>query len=169
MTEIKTHSWYALCTRPRWEKKVIGYLSDKGVEYYCPLNKVVRQWSDRRKIVLEPVFKGYIFVRPEEDKKWELRQIPGILNYVYRQGKPAQIRDAEIHLIKKFLDEFSDVTVEKKSIPANASVRITHGIFMNYEGMVLEVHGNRAIVRIDALDIQLSAQFNKKHLEIIKR
>src|SRR6201998_4646057 len=122
--ENKLYSWYALCTRPRWEKKVSGYLADKGIEYYCPLNKVVRQWSDRKKVVLEPVFKGYVFVRPEVEKKWELRQIPGILNYVYRQGKPAEIRDTEIHLIKKFLDEFTDVTVEKKSIPANTSVRI---------------------------------------------
>jgi len=164
----KQYAWYAVCTRPRWEKKVASYLAGKGIEHYCPLNKVVRQWSDRKKVVLDPVFKGYVFVRPEVEKKWELRKIPGILNFVYRMGKPAEIRENEIILIKKFLNEFSDVTVEKQSITANATVRITRGILMNYEGMVIEVAGNRAIVRIDALDIQLSAQFDKKHLELIQ-
>jgi len=162
------YSWYAVHTRPRWEKKVAEYLATKGVEHYCPLNKVLRQWSDRKKVVLDPVFKGYVFVRPENDKKWELTKIPGILSYVYRLGKPAEIRESEILLIKKFLNEFSDVAVGVPAVTPNSSVRITQGIMMNYQGMVVEVFGNRAIVRIDTLDIQLSAQFDKKHLEIIR-
>jgi hypothetical protein len=48
--------WYAVYTRPRWEKKVAEILTDKKIENYCPLNKVVRQWSDRKKIVHEPLF-----------------------------------------------------------------------------------------------------------------
>ncbi len=161
-------AWYAVRTRPRWEKKVAEYLTNKGVDHYCPLNKVLRQWSDRKKVILDPVFKGYVFVRPEKDRKWELTTIPGILNYVYRQGKPAEIRESEILLIKKFLNEFSDVTVDQPVIATNSTVRITQGVMMNYQGMVLEVQGNRAIVRIETLDIQLSAQFDKKHLEVIR-
>jgi len=159
--------WYAVYTRPRWEKKVAEYLLEKGIEHYCPLNKVVRQWSDRKKVVLEPVFKGYIFVKPVEEKKWEIRKIPGILNYVYWLGKPAQIKEQEILTIKKFLNEFDNVEVEKKGLTVNTPVRITRGVLMNYEGMVIEVFGNRAVVKIDALDIQLSAQFDKKNLELI--
>jgi transcription antitermination factor NusG len=159
--------WYAVYTRPRWEKKVAEYLLEKGIEHYCPLNKVVRQWSDRKKVVLEPVFKGYIFVKPVEEKKWEIRKIPGILNYVYWLGKPAQLKEQEILTIKKFLNEFDNVEVEKKGLTVNTPVRITRGVLMNYEGMVIEVFGNRAVVKIDALDIQLSAQFDKKNLELI--
>ena len=159
--------WYAVYTRPRWEKKVAEYLLEKGIEHYCPLNKVVRQWSDRKKVVLEPVFKGYIFVKPVEEKKWEIRKIPGILNYVYWLGKPAQIKEQEILTIKKFLNEFDNVEVEKRGLTVNTPVRITRGVLMNYEGMVIEVFGNRAVVKIDALDIQLSAQFDKKNLELI--
>lgn len=161
--------WYAIYTRPRWEKKVSSLLLEKGVEHYCPLNKVVRQWSDRKKVILEPVFKGYVFVKPEEEKKWELTKIPGVLNYVYWLGKPARIQEEEIMTIRKFLNEFDNVEVEKKGFTVNTTVRITQGILMNYEGMVIEVFGNRAVVRIDNLDIQLSAHFDKKNLEIINR
>ena len=160
-------TWYALYTKPRWEKKVAERLLEKGIEHYCPLNKVTRQWSDRKKVVLEPVFKGYVFVRPGNTKKWEIKKIPGILNFVHWLGAPAPIREEEINLIRKFLHEFNDVHVEKKGFIVNNTVRITQGVLMNYEGIVLEVFGNRAVVKIDALDIQLSAHFDKKNLEII--
>ncbi len=116
---------------------------------------------------MEPVFKGYVFVRIEDEKKWEVKNISGILNFVYWLGKPAQIRDEEINVIRKFLNEFSDVQVEAKGFVVNSKVRIRQGVLMNYNGIVVEVIGNRAIVKIDTLDLQLSAHFDKKNLELI--
>jgi len=163
----KKKKWYAVYTRPRWEKKVASLLLDKGIENYCPINKVTRQWSDRKKVVLEPVFKGYVFVRLEDDKKWEVKSVHGILNYVYWLGKPAVIRDEEIDLIRKFLNEFNDVQVEAKGLVVNTEVRVKQGVLMNYKGIVVEVLGNRAVVKIDTLDLQLSAHFDKANLELI--
>ncbi|MGN6195747.1 MAG: UpxY family transcription antiterminator [Ginsengibacter sp.] len=167
MTEEIKKTWYAVYTRPRWEKKVASLLLEAGIENYCPINKVTRQWSDRKKVVLEPVFKGYVFVKVEEAKKWEVKNISGVLNYVYWLGKPAHIRDEEIDLIKKFLNEFNDVQVEAKGFVVNSEVRIKQGVLMNYHGIVVEVLGNRAVVKIDSLDLQLSAHFDKKNLELI--
>lgn len=142
-------------------------LLDRGIENYCPINKVTRQWSDRKKVVLEPVFKGYVFVRLDEGKKWEIKEVHGILNFVYWLGKPAHIRDEEIDIIRKFLNEFNDVQVEPKGFTVNTEVRIKQGVLMNYKGIVVEVLGNRAVVKIDTLDLQLSAHFDKKNLELI--
>ncbi len=159
--------WFAIQTRPRWEKKVAISLDDKGIEYYCPLHKVTRQWSDRKKVVLEPVFKSYVFVRIQEADKWEIKKINGILNYVYWLGKPAHIRNEEIEIIRKFLNEFVDVSVEQKNFQVNNKVRIKQGVLMNYEGMIAEVSGKRIIVKIDSMNLQLSAYFDKKNLEKI--
>jgi transcription antitermination factor NusG len=167
MAEEIKKIWYAVYTKPRWEKKVAALLLEAGIENYCPINKVTRQWSDRKKVVLEPVFKGYVFVRVEEGKKWDVKKIPGILNFVYWLGKPAHIRDEEIDLIRKFLNEFNDVQVEAKGFVVNSEVRIKQGVLMNYKGIVIEVLGNRAVVKIDTLDLQLSAHFDKKNLELI--
>lgn len=142
-------------------------LLENGIENYCPINKVTRQWSDRKKIVMEPVFKGYVFVKVEDEKKWEVKNIPGILNFVYWLGKPAQIRDEEIDVIRKFLNEFNDVQVEAKGFVVNSKVRVRQGVLMNYNGIVVEVIGSRAIVKIDTLDLQLSAHFDKKNLELV--
>ena len=160
-------TWYAVYTKPRWEKKVAALLLEAGIENYCPINKVTRQWSDRKKVVLEPVFKGYVFVKVEEQKKWDVKSIPGILNFVYWLGKPAVIRDEEIDVIRKFLNEFNDVQVESKGLVVNSEVRIKQGVLMNYHGIIVEVIGSRAVVKIDSLDLQLSAHFDKKNLEVI--
>jgi transcription antitermination factor NusG len=156
--------WFAVYTRPRWEKKVVKLLDEKGIENYCPLNKVVKQWSDRKKVVLEPIFKSYVFVRVSEEDKWSLKKINGILNFVYWLGKPAHIRDEEIDSIKKFLNEFSEVAVEQE-LQVNSKVRIKQGVLMNYQGILLEISGNRAKIKIESMGIQLSAHFDKKNIE----
>ena len=159
--------WYAVHTRPRWEKKVASLLQGKDIENYCPLNKVIRQWSDRKKTILEPLFKGYVFVQVEEAAKWEVLAINGIVNYVHWLGKPARIRDSEIDTIRRFLHEFEDIDVTETGMQVNAAVQVKQGVLMNYKGIVLEVQGNRARVKIESMGIQLSAFFDKKNLELV--
>ncbi len=158
-------NWYAVYTRPRWEKTVATLLLEKGIEFYCPLNKVQKQWSDRKKIVLEPLFKGYVFVSVAEKDKWDLKKINGILNYVYWLGKPAVIKDEEIDLIRKFLHEFNAVEVLHFNMGINDKVIIKQGVLMNYRGIIVEVSGNKARVKIDSMGLQLSAVFDRKNLE----
>lgn len=165
--ENNTTYWYAVHTRPRWEKKVASLLQDRGIENYCPLNKVLRQWSDRKKTILEPLFKGYVFVQVEDAAKWELLTINGIVNYVHWLGKPARIRDSEIDTIRRFLNEFEDIEVTEAGLQVQAAVKVKQGVLMNYKGIVLEVLGNKARVRIESMGLQLSAVFDKKNLELV--
>jgi transcription antitermination factor NusG len=163
MSKNKSY-WFAVYTRPRWEKKVVKLLDEKGIENYCPLNKVVKQWSDRKKVVLEPIFKSYVFVRVSDEDKWDLKKINGIINFVHWLGKPAHIRDEEISSIKKFLNEFSEIEVEQE-LEINSKVRIKQGVLMNYQGILLEISGNRAKIKIESMGLQLSAHFDKKNIE----
>src|ERR1700712_2216779 len=111
-----TKKWYVVYTRPRWEKKVADLLSRKKIEYYCPLNKVQKQWSDRKKIVSEPLFTSYVFVHIDETEQLPVRITDGVINFVYWLGKPAVIKEDEILAIKDFLDNHKEVQLEKKKI-----------------------------------------------------
>src|SRR5687768_3071306 len=128
--------WYAVYTHARWEKKVASLLARKEIENYCPLNKVLRQWSDRKKFVYEPLFTCYVFVRISKKESVSVLQTDGVLNYVNWQGKPAVIRDPEIELIKKFLLDHSNVRLEKIEVNVNDTVHIKYGLFMDQEGRV---------------------------------
>ena len=97
--------WLAVYTRPRWEKKVNQLLSEKGVESYCPLNKVRRRWSDRMKIVEEPLFKSYVFVKVNDEDRSVVRMTAGVINFVYWEGKPAVIKEKEINAMIKEIEK----------------------------------------------------------------
>jgi transcription antitermination factor NusG len=157
--------WYVVYTRPRWEKKIASFLVQKGIEHYCPLNRVMKQWSDRKKIVLEPLFKGYIFVKLQESVKWDIKNVDGIINFVYWLGKPAHVKDEEIITIRKFLQEFEGVEVREKQLGINSKVLVKQGVLMNYKGIVMQMKGNKATVNIDSMGLELSAIFDKKNLE----
>lgn len=160
-------NWFALYTKPRWEKKVAITLGENGIVVYCPLNKVVRQWSDRKKIVLEPLFKGYVFVHIAEEEKLAVKQTDGVVNFVYWNRKPAIVRQKEIETIQRFLSEFSDVAVEDIHLEVDKQVVIKKGVLVNYQGIVLEVLGNKAKVLIESMGLKLSATIDKKNLELI--
>src|SRR4051812_2412383 len=105
----KEKKWYAVHTRQRWEKKVAYLLEKKGIEQYCPLNKVYRQWNDRKKIALEPLFNSYVFIRVTETDHLKVKQTEGVLRILHWLGKPAVIKDAEIQTIKRFLNDHENV------------------------------------------------------------
>jgi len=67
-------NWYAVYTRPKWEKKVAELLSRKRIENYCPLHKSIKQWSDRKKTIFEPLFNSYVFVHVDETDHLPVRQ-----------------------------------------------------------------------------------------------
>ena len=156
--------WFAIYTRPRWEKKVNLLLQEKGVESYCPLNKVKRKWSDRVKIIEEPLFKSYVFVKVSDEEKTTVRMTTGVTNFVYWNKKPAIIKEKEILTIKKFLDEYKDVHVYPIDLKLNDRVRVTSGSFMDHEGKVLGLRHKVVKVAIESLGYILVAYIERSKL-----
>ena len=163
MKEQITKKWLVVYTKPRWEKKVNTSLLKKGIEAYCPLNKVRRKWSDRMKTIEEPLFKSYVFVKVEDAGMTEVRFVDGVLNYVYWNGKPAIVREEEIIEIKKFMSEYEDVEVSSIELKPSDAVVLNAGVMMGATGRVMRMMGNNTVeVRIDSLGFILTAKFDKK-------
>ena len=156
--------WLAIYSRPRWEKKVNQLLLEKGFESYCPLNKVRRKWSDRVKIVEEPLFKSYVFVKVNGDGRTAVRMTPGVINFVYWEGKPAVIREKEINAIKRFLNEYENVEVQPMNLQVHQRVKITTGPLMDQEGEVLSLQRKAVKVAIDSLGYVLVAYIDRTKL-----
>lgn len=162
---IEEKKWYAAYTKPRWEKKVCALLEKKGLEYYCPLTKVRKKWSDRYKVVEEPLFKSYVFINITEEEKTRVRLTDGVVNFVYWLGKPAEIRASEIETIRKFLNEYEDVQAKPLDVQQGQRVRVKTGILMDTEGEVIKVMNNRVYVLLESLGYELTAKFDKSNIE----
>lgn len=159
-----SRKWLAVYTRPRWEKKVNQLLIEKGVESYCPLNKVRRKWSDRVKVVEEPLFKSYVFVKVDDQDRTTVRMTNGVINFVYWDSKPALIKEKEINVIKRFLNEYENVEVRSMNLKLNQRVKITTGPLMDHEGSVLDLRHKTVKVAIDSLGYILIAYIERTKL-----
>jgi transcription antitermination factor NusG len=109
----ETKKWYVAYTRPGQEKKVTESISRKKIECYCPLNSTTHQPFYRKKTIPEALFCSYSFVRICETQIPELRKINGVINLVFWLNKPVIIPDHEINIIREFVNEYKDVTLEK--------------------------------------------------------
>lgn len=93
--KVTVNCWYALRTRSRHEKLVRDRLSALGMEPFLPLQKIKRQWSDRRVVTELPLFQGYCFARFALVDRTTILQIPGVVDIV-GVVVPEAISDAEI-------------------------------------------------------------------------
>ena len=158
--------WFALYTKPRWEKKADSILVRKGIESWCPVQKAERQWSDRKKIIEDPLFKSYLFVHIREDERLAVLQTDGILNFVHYLGKPAIIKDEEIDLIKSYLLE-KDARISVQGLQAfkeNDKVVITHGVFMDNEGTILRSGSKKVYVKLESLQQVMVVEFPAEYV-----
>ena len=165
MTEGKK-KWYVVYTKPRWEKKVYELLFKKGLEVYCPLNRVRKQWSDRTKWVEEPLFKSYVFVRAGEEDLSVVRLVGGVLNFVYWLGKPAIVKEKDIDLIRGFLSDHREVEVEPVELKKDARVTIRRGVLMDRQGKVVKVMNNRVRVVIESIGYAVVAVVDKMNVSV---
>ena len=166
---MSKRKWLAVYTKPRWEKKIDQIFKEQGIESYCPLNKVHRKWSDRMKMVEEPLFKSYVFVKVNEEEKTPVRMTEGVVNFIYWLGKPAIIKEKEIVTIKKFMNDHHDVEVSPIDIKAGKKVRVESGIFMGEQGTVKKVLHNRVEVIIESIGFILSANIDKSKIVLLDK
>ncbi len=166
MDMIEEKKWYALYTKPRWEKKIDASLIKKNIECWCPLQKIEKQWSDRKKIIEEPLFKSYIFVHIGLSEKTKVFQTDGILNFVHYLGKPAVIKEEEINLIKHYLHE-KDVKISlisKEGFEESTKIQVNHGVFMGKVGTVLKNMKKKIFVKLESLGQVMVVEFPVEYL-----
>ena len=156
--------WHVLYTKPRNEKKVAARLTVAGYTVYCPLQRVRRQWSDRVKVVEEPLFKGYLFINIEEKKRDEVFSFPGAVRYLFWLRRPAVVRDSEIHTIQKWLGEYDHEDIDISEIKLGDYVRITSGQFSGEEAVLLDRRSNKAVVQLKQLGLQLTLSLSNNDL-----
>jgi transcription antitermination factor NusG len=157
-------NWYAVYTKPRWEKKVYARLVENGFEAYCPMNRVRKKWSDRLKWVEEPLFKSYVFVKVAKEEVVRVRMVNGIVNFVYWLGKPAIIRNKEIEIIHKFLSEYDEVQVVPLQLRTDSRITIVQGALMDKKAKVVRVLNNKVRVVIESIGYSLVATIDKSNV-----
>lgn len=158
--------WRVFYTFPRAEKKCEDRLYNRHIDVFLPKYTVVRQWSDRKKKVVEPLFRNYIFARVTERDRLRVLQTDGIVRCVTFNGKPAVVSDEEIESVRLAISsegEFAVVDFVPRPKPGSKVV-VIEGPMQGLRGEVEEHRGQThllvSVVAVrQALRINVPAQW----------
>lgn len=144
--------WYVLYTKPRNEKKVTERLEQLGFTVYCPLVTVVKQWSDRKKKIQEPLLTSYVFIQLEEKMRDQVFQVAGVVRYLYWLGKPAIVREEEIATLSSWLTN-SPQKIQVQSLAPGSKITLKEGMFTGLDAIVKEQRGKKIQLVLESLGI----------------
>ena len=145
--------WRVLYVRPRYEKKVEQQLLDAGIEVFLPLHETIRQWSDRKKKVILPLFPGYLFVHVDEKERMRSFEAAGVMKYVNFSGVIAEVRADVIDSLRILVHGAPDsIETTNELIPLGTEVRIKHGPLAGMKGHIVQYRGGKKVaVVIEAI------------------
>jgi len=154
--------WFAFYTKPRHEFKASENLRNTSIECYLPVVTRLKQWSDRKKKVMEPLIRGYVFAYVSSKERLTALQQEGILRCVSFNGKPASIPEWQIENLKRMLKNESDFSISDV-VKAGSHVKVTDGPFAGVEGIVKFTSEGRTIsITIDLLNRSITAVLPKE-------
>ncbi len=160
-------NWFAFYTRPKWERKIDERLKEQGIESYVPLHKIVRKWSDRNKILEEPLFKGYVFAYVNEKERLDVLATHGVIRTITFNGRLAIIPDYQIESIKKSLEHREKMISVGAYFTKGEKVKIVSGVLEGVMGIIQNTpEGRFIVIEIEGIGKSLRVKLSPE--EIIK-
>lgn len=165
--KTQTPRWYALYLRSRFEKRVNEELVRKDVEAFLPLIQEVHVWSDRRKKVEEPLFRGYVFVKTDMRNKETILQTDGVVKFVGIREQPSAIPENQIEWLRRIIGE--PKTIKRENFfDVGERVRVTSGPLLGVEGIIVRHQTEtRVVISLTAIAQSVSVQVPADLLEMI--
>ena len=169
-TDHNAKHWHALYVRSRAEKKVVVQLQDLGVEAYLPLVTRIKQWSDRKKKIEEPLFKSYVFVHSNEKEHLTILGVYGVMKFVTFERKAVIVPDNQIIDIKRYIDDFEEEEklLNNVELKEGQLVRIKAGPMMGLTGKLSAVKSKKhLVVYIEAVGQYIAVSIPRTKVEPI--
>lgn len=145
--------WFVLLTKPKNELKVASLLTAKQIPVFAPTRTEVRQWSDRKKKVLVPLLPSMLLVCLTEQEVHHVFNTPGVLRYLFFNGKRATVTAQEIEAMQAYHRTVPQVAV---TAPVVGDTITVPKLLQPAE--VLAVQGKKCIARLQQLGATIRFQ-----------
>ncbi len=168
MSKTLKTGWHVLYVKSCQEKKVYQLLLENQLEAFLPLVKTIRKWSDRKKVIIKPLFNSYVFVKINSAKDFNTTlSIDGACGYIRFGTEYALVKEYEISKIKLFTNshDIYDIDTSGCSLEVGEIRKINFGSLSGLECEILKVNRiNKIIVRIDSLQQNITATIPSSYL-----
>jgi len=128
-----------------------------------PLCRFKRQWSDRIKVIEQPLFPGYLFGRFCLEDRVRVLQAPGVKQIIGIGNTPVPISDGEIENLKALISSGS-LLAPWPYLYAGQRVRIARGPLAGIEGFVIRAEQGepRIVVSVNLLQRSVAAEISRE-------
>ncbi len=154
--------WYALYTRSRFEKKMLGELTDRNIDVFLPMREVLSRWKDRRKKIWIPLFPGYIFVHHVNtpENRYRVLNIPGAVRFVGLEGRAEPVPEEQIEHVRRFLE--ASIAIDSYPyIRVGSRVEVIAGPLKGIQGILVQKRGKfRFVVQVDLIQRAISVEID---------
>ncbi len=166
---MKVKQWYAAYTLSRMEKKTAKLLEKAGVEAYVPLQKTLRQWSDRKKWVEVPLINSYVFVKTDFTNYFDILSTHGVIKLVSFEGKPVPIPEYQVEALKSIISEKMDAEALNTNIPKGSPVQIVHGQLKGLGGELVRYKGKqKVVIKLDNINTSILLDIPANYVKKVK-
>ncbi|RMD91338.1 MAG: UpxY family transcription antiterminator [Calditrichaeota bacterium] len=160
--------WYAIYTRPNFEKRVDHELKMKGLESFLPTRQVIHFWSDRKKKIEEPLFRSYVFIHANAQERYLSLQTRGVVRMVCFNGQPARIPDEQIQSIYRILEHGYDPE-PYQYLNFGDEVEIVAGPLRGLRGFYIEERNQgRLVISINAIRQSIAVEVERGQVRKIR-
>jgi transcription antitermination factor NusG len=162
-------SWFAIRVSPRSELRSSSELSLRGLDTYLPVCRLKRQWSDRIKVVEQPLFPGYLFARFCPEERVRVLQAPGVRQIVGIGANPASISDSELDNLRALVSSKRQL-VPWPYIEAGQRIRIDCGPLAGVAGFVVRAEQGepRIVVSVNLLLRSVAAEISRECISLVR-
>ena len=124
-------------------------LQKKKIEAYLPLNRIIKQYKSKRKVVELPLINCYVFVRIVKDKYVPVLETNNVLKFIQFSKKIVAIPDEEIELLRRICNEQMDISVQEITFEKGRYVEIIGGNLTGVHGKLVARKGKNFVVELD--------------------
>lgn len=167
---VSTHSKFEEGVKEALRHRANAYgLGEQIGEILIPTEKVVEMRGGRRVVTTKQVYPGYVLVNMEMNADtWQVvKNTDKVMGFV-PPHKPQPMPDEDVVRIREQMDDAGQAPKLRHTFHTGESVRIIHGPFNGFQGVVDEVQPDRNKLKVMVTIFGRSTPVELEFLEVEK-
>ena len=139
-------------------------LIERGYETLLPLQQATRNWSDRIKVLEQPLFPGYVFCKLDITDRLPVLQTTGVTRFVGLGASPSPVDADEMEGLLAICASGLPLAASKPQI--GQEVRILRGPLKGLVGPVVQIKNEqRLVISVSLLNQAAAVVINSEAVE----
>ncbi len=170
MEYVPGEQWYVARIRSNAEKLVLLGLQRKQFEVLNPTYQVESRRRDRKKILIRPIFVGYMFLHVElnPERHLEILKTQGVIELLQTSHGPTPVPADQIENVR-LLEHHVGEVFQAPTFEVGEEVVVVEGPLTGLRGLVDEADRRFLGIHVDSIPGSVKIQVDPSHVKPVKR